>query len=164
EPLEMMAGEVLPPGCFLDAPEMLKRQFVAHAMDAWATQETEVRQIPAQTTFILGPTGRASFPGRRLDFYRKSQAAVTEAFFARFGALISTDNRKRLEEFATGDDVPRVVAKAFDDVQTERNDLRRIQKQALRRIQEIEKDPDKFEDPDAERRDAEETRKLVSRL
>ena len=45
----MMAGEVLPPGCFLDAPEMLRRQIVAHAMDAWARQEEELKVIPNET-------------------------------------------------------------------------------------------------------------------
>ena len=42
QPTEMMAGQVLPPGCFLDAPEMLRRQIVSHGMDAWARQEEDV--------------------------------------------------------------------------------------------------------------------------
>jgi hypothetical protein len=34
-PMEMIAGDVTPPGCFLDAPEMLARQFTAYCLDRW---------------------------------------------------------------------------------------------------------------------------------
>ncbi len=34
EPLEMIAGAIMPPGCFLDAPDMLERQFLAFCMDS----------------------------------------------------------------------------------------------------------------------------------
>ena len=52
EPMEMMAGQVLPPGCFLDAPEMLRRQMVAHAMDAWARQEETLKSIPPKRVWF----------------------------------------------------------------------------------------------------------------
>ncbi|HYD49557.1 MAG TPA: Zn-binding domain-containing protein, partial [Terriglobales bacterium] len=164
EPLEMIAGLVLPPGCFLDAPEMLKRQYVAHAMDCWARQERKLARIPPQTAFVLGEAGKVGFPGAFIEHYRAHQAEIRAAFFARFGATISADNRDRLEAFGTGDEVVRLVLQAFDDVRLEREDLRSIQRRVREKVQEIELNPDKFDNPEEEKADAEETRRMVARL
>ncbi len=164
QPMEMMAGQVLPPGCFLDAPEMLRRQIVAHAMDAWARQEEEVKSIPSQTGFILGDAGRRGFPGRFLEFYRENRDSLTETFLSCFGDYLSSTNRERLFEFATGDLVPQLVNQAFEQIETERKELRNLQDRAKKRIQEIENNPESVEDPEAEKADLDETRKLVGRL
>lgn len=164
EPLEMMAGEVLPPGCFLDAPEMLKRQFVADAMDAWAAQETDVKRIPQQTSYILGDAGESGFPGAFLRFYERNADALRKRFLERFGATMSEESRKRLEAFADGTTVPAVIRRAFDEVRREREELRALQRRAREKVQEIERDPTKFENPEEEKAEAEETRQLVGRL
>ena len=68
-PLEMMRGQVLPPGCFLDAPEMLQRQLVAYAMDQWASQEQSLGSLQNKILPYLSPQGRREFPGRFLDYF-----------------------------------------------------------------------------------------------
>ena len=78
DPPAMMAGAVDPPGCFLDAPEMLKRQVVAHAMDAWARQETEISEIPGQMTAVL--TDGARFPARFLEYYAEHKPELVKGF------------------------------------------------------------------------------------
>lgn len=165
EPKEMMAGQVLPPGCFLDAPEMLKRQLVAHAMDAWALQEDKVGHIPPRSSLILGEAGKAGFPGRFVEFHRAHRAKLTEAFMERFGdVIVSETNRKRIEEFGAGDAIPAAIEKAFEELRLEREDLRAIQRRAAKRIQEIEAKPETVDDPDGEKQEAEETKRMVSRL
>ena len=86
----MMAGQVLPPGCFLDAPEMLQRQLIAHAMDAWAAQEDQLDSIPHKTAFVLSGDGRRRFPGRFIDFYRENRGPLTDAFLACFDGYLSS--------------------------------------------------------------------------
>ena len=164
QPLEMMAGEVLPPGCFLNAPEMLQRQMVAHAMDAWARQENEVKKIPNQTGFVLGDAGRKAFPGRFIAYYESHRRELTEAFLDRFGEYLTPVNQERLVDFASGDRVPKMVDGAFDRIGTELKELRNQQAQARARIQQIENDPESVDDPEAEKTDLEETRKLLGRL
>lgn len=46
-PYEMMAGKVHTPGCFLNAPEILKRQLLAHFIDSWVAENPEKHTIPA---------------------------------------------------------------------------------------------------------------------
>ena len=164
EPTEMMAGQVLPPGCFLDAPDMLRRQIAAYAMDAWARQETEVKQIPSQTGFVLGDAGRRTFPGRFIDFYREHREELTDSFLDCFDDHLSLSNRERLEAFGKGDLVPGLVTEAFAAIDTELKELRNLQNRAKLRLQEIENKPDSVSDPDLEKAELENTRKLLGRL
>src|SRR5262249_12028923 len=130
EPLEMMAGQVLPPGCFLDAPEMLRRQIVAHGMDAWAAQEEQVKNIPNETGLILGDAGKRGFPGRFIDFYREHKTKLTESFLECFDEYVSPVNRERLFEFANGEQIPELVTEAFEQIEVELRELRTIQERA----------------------------------
>ena len=164
EPLEMLAGQVLPPGCFLDAPEMLKRQVVAHAMDAWAAQEQEIAAIPHKTSLILTGDGQKKFPGRLIDFYRHNRTDLIDSFLGRLGGEISSDNQERLREFASGELVPESIEQAFANVRIEREELRAFQRRIRERIQQIERDREAIDDPEAEKLEAQVTSKLLSRL
>jgi DEAD/DEAH box helicase domain-containing protein len=164
EPTLMMRGQVLPPGCFLDAPEMLRRQLVAFAMDQWARQETELRAIPPRANLVLGEDGAARFPGRFLAFYRAHAAAIVDAFFATFGGAISAGNQQRLREFAGVQNVEATVRGAFDRLRAEREELRLAQRRTRERLQQLDEDPERFDDPAAERRDLEASQRLLARL
>jgi DEAD/DEAH box helicase domain-containing protein len=164
QPTEMLAGEVRPPGCFLDAPEMLKRQLIAHAMDAWARDAKPAPQIPRQVSAILGQKGDATFPGSFLTFYAGQHEALTSAFISRFGQLLSPAHRMRLEEFAVPTSIASVVRKAFDEVEIEIAELRGIQRKARERIDAITQNPEGFEDPVEEKSQAAEVRVMAGRL
>ena len=164
EPMEMMSGQVLPPGCFLDAPEMLQRQLVAHAMDSWAAQEEELDSIPRKTAFVLSEAGRQQFPGRFIDFYKENRARLTPAFLQTFDTYLSSESRKRLEDFSHGDLVPNGISGAFDKIEIELKELRSVQESAKKQIQAIEANPDEFDEPEDLKAELEETRKLVGRL
>lgn len=164
QPEEMLAGQVLPPGCFLDAPEMLRRQIIAHAMDAWASQEAEMKTIPHQTGLILGDAGKRSFPGRFIEYYRGNRESLAEEFLDRFSPYLSETNKNRLSEFALGERVPELVNDAFDNVQQELTELRNHQERARRRIQDIENDPDSSDNPEEEKGELDDMRKMLGRL
>ncbi|MFH0946926.1 MAG: Zn-binding domain-containing protein [Planctomycetota bacterium] len=165
DPLEMIAGLVLPPGCFLDAPEMLKRQFAAFAMDSWARRNDEQDQIPSKTSFVLTRPGQTVFPKRLLEFYRERRSEILAAFLDRFGQVMrNPGSRDRLVEFAGGENLPDRIEKAFQEVLLEREELRAIQRRARERIQQIEAKPDEFADPEAEKQEAEDTRRQIHAL
>jgi len=46
KPSNMMEGDIHTPGCFLNAPEILRRQFLAHCIDRWTTADPEKHVIP----------------------------------------------------------------------------------------------------------------------
>ena len=141
DPPAMMAGAVDPPGCFLDAPEMLKRQVVAHAMDTWARQETEITEIPGQMTAVL--TDGARFPARFLEYYAEHKPELSKDFLGRFDrGTLSEASREELDRFALSDQVAERIHAAFDEVRRERERLKRLQKNARTRVEELEDESD----------------------
>jgi DEAD/DEAH box helicase domain-containing protein len=164
DPQAMMGGEVDPPGCFLDAPEMLKRQLVAFAMDAWAKQETEVLEIPRRTTAVL--VEGAKFPARFLDYYEAEKEALVAGFQQRFGeGVLSERAVESLRRFALSGEVRERVLRAFEDIALERKRLRNLQESARKRIAELEKNPDSAqEDARAEIEEAQDSLRMLSRM
>jgi ATP-dependent helicase YprA (DUF1998 family) len=60
EPRLMIAGDVLPPGCYLSAAEILRRQYLAHLLDLagagrlTAPDDTPLRPLPGRATELFG--------------------------------------------------------------------------------------------------------------
>ncbi|MHC3450951.1 DEAD/DEAH box helicase [Streptomyces prasinus] len=60
EPRLMIAGDVLPPGCYLSAVEILRRQYLAHLLDLagagrlTAPDGTPLRPLPGRATDLFG--------------------------------------------------------------------------------------------------------------
>ena len=162
EPMEMLKGEVDPPGCFLDAPEMLKRQVVAYAMDQWACQETKITAIPRKMTAVLG--AGALFPARFLDYYDENKGDLLEGFLARFGQdVLSVDSREALQRFALSHRVRERVLRAIEAIRDERRRLERLRERAKKRAAELEKDPSLAEDDaKAEIKEANDSARMLS--
>jgi DEAD/DEAH box helicase domain-containing protein len=64
-PMEMIAGDVTPPGCFLDAPEMLARQFTAYCLDRWFA--ISGAPVPGSVGKVLELWQGGGFPKSFLD-------------------------------------------------------------------------------------------------
>ena len=164
DPTQMMSGAIDPPGCFLDAPEMLKRQVVAHAMDAWARQETEVTQIPSQTTAVL--VDGAKFPQRFLEYYQKHRTDLLQDFVGRFDQdSLGEASREELARFALSEQVAERVHLAFDDIRRERARMKLLQEKARKRLEELEANPDlALDDVELEKSEIEASRRMLGRL
>ena len=60
DPTDMIAGEIAPPGCYLSAVEILRRQYVAHLVDlAGRGALPGVRPLPRIAAALFGPQGGA---------------------------------------------------------------------------------------------------------
>jgi DEAD/DEAH box helicase domain-containing protein len=164
EPMEMLRGAIDPPGCFLDAPEMLKRQVVAYAMDQWARQETKITAIPRKMTAIFAEG--ALFPARFLEFYQGQKDALLSGFLGRFEKdVLSSDSRESLKRFALSHHVRDRVWGAFEKIREERRRLARLRERAKKRAAELEKDPSTAEvDAKAEIKEAEDNMKMLSHI
>lgn len=46
EPLDMMEGDIQPPGCFLEAKDILFRHFFAFCLDSWSTADPARHRLP----------------------------------------------------------------------------------------------------------------------
>lgn len=48
EPKDMMEGEIATPGCYLEAKEILNRQFLAYCLDNWSSADPKNNSIPGR--------------------------------------------------------------------------------------------------------------------
>jgi DEAD/DEAH box helicase domain-containing protein len=135
-PMELMRGQVLPPGCFLEAPEMLQRQLIAFAFDQWARQETALTHLQPKIRFYLGEKGRQEFPGRVCQFYRKNREQLTSQFLDLFE--LSPEVADSLRAFASSDEIPQRLEGAISAVAQEREELGQLAQRCKQRLQELE--------------------------
>lgn len=150
EPMEMMAGSIVPPGAFLDAPDMLKRQFLAFCMDTWTASDPNARSLPHNVQQMLANYKRGGFPENLLAFYEKHKSELSARFLELFGTEISQENRERLVEFAAGSELTDRVRQAIADAEAEREELRAVRRSFKERLDRINADPAQYENPQQE--------------
>ena len=147
EPLEMMAGTITPPGCYLDAPDMLKRQFLAFCMDTWTASGPKATLLPHDVQKMLAGLKKGGFPENLLGFFENHRLELIDRFIAIFDPVISNENKERLREYHSGDAMPAQVRKAIAEIEAEREELRTARKDLKIRRDKIEADPAQYQDP-----------------
>ncbi|WP_424185357.1 DEAD/DEAH box helicase [Actinokineospora sp. G85] len=147
EPLDMIAGDVVPPACHLDATEILRRQYLASLVDRAAR---ESRDKPPRTAGRMLTVGLAqgSWLSELLRNARENAEQYTAEFLAGFSGHIGADTEAMVTAWAgvglPADEIcplDRVVEKAVRAWQDEREELR-LRVEALTaeatRLQDIE--------------------------
>ncbi|MEU0559369.1 DEAD/DEAH box helicase [Dactylosporangium sp. NPDC006015] len=98
EPRDMIAGQIVPPGCFLSAVEILRRQYLAHLIDLAARDRLPgVLPLPRRAHVLFGPSGwlaSLAHAGQR------DGSRLVEVFLGLFGANVSPAAAQQLREFA----------------------------------------------------------------
>ncbi|MFD5244606.1 DEAD/DEAH box helicase [Amycolatopsis sp. NPDC058340] len=96
EPLEMIAGRIAPPGCYLSAVEILKRQYIAHLVDLAARGRLpDVLPLPGQASLLFGESGWLS------DFAASALAnahELVEPFLALFPSEPDDETARQAHE------------------------------------------------------------------
>ncbi|WP_328496996.1 DEAD/DEAH box helicase [Streptomyces sp. NBC_00414] len=133
DPREMIAGDIVPPGCYLSAVEILRRQYTAHLLDLAArgsltTADGErLQPAPRLVSALFGTTGwcqdladAALTHGARLveDFLALFPAGATD------GTGISEHAAGQLRAYATAG-IVRALQEAEEDWTGRREELRR---------------------------------------
>jgi hypothetical protein len=99
EPRDMIAGEIVPPGCYLSAVEILRRQYLAHLVDLAARGRfAGILPIPRRASVLFGATG---WLNRLRDAALADGTALAEAFLALFPAHLDPAAADELRDFAT---------------------------------------------------------------
>lgn len=144
EPYEMLRGEISPPGCFLDAPEMLARQLLAHAMDSWSRERERGTGavIPARMQ-LLRVNAEDPFPGQFWSYYQEHKERLTREFLALFDGEIGAANADRLRQLSLGEGLAGPMKQAFAAVKEQIKDYTEQIKTLRARIAELETDPSK---------------------
>ena len=98
EPRDMIAGEIVPPGCYLSAVEILRRQYLAHLVDLAARGRfAGILPMPRRASVLFGETG---WLNRLRDAALADGAALAEAFLALFPAHLDPAAADELRDFA----------------------------------------------------------------
>jgi replicative superfamily II helicase len=99
EPREMIAGQIVPPGCYLSAIEILRRQYVAHVADL-ATRGAigGVLPMPRRASALFGDSG---WLARFAEGALADGDRLAMGFLALFEGKLDLDTPEQLREFAT---------------------------------------------------------------
>ena len=105
ETQEMLSGEVAPPGVFLQAAEVLRRQLFAFCMDDWVSDIVTATAFPEKTSTALDAVEQASqtrFPYNFCDHVLSNEPRLFAAFAALLGADVNATVLQRLQDFMQG--------------------------------------------------------------
>ncbi len=102
DPLSVINGEVRPPATYLDAEEILARQYVAHIADRFARSSD--RPHPRDALQALGSVAPGSFIGELIDDATENAQTYLAEFLGQFGERVSEDSRQRLITWASQHD------------------------------------------------------------
>ncbi|MGD9556708.1 MAG: DEAD/DEAH box helicase, partial [Mangrovibacterium sp.] len=101
EPMEMMAGQVHEPGCYLEAREILKRHFFAYCIDTWTSEDYKNNNIPATLKYISLKAKEIESPdffmNRILGFIKVNEQKLLSTFGAAYENEVSDEIFEELE-------------------------------------------------------------------
>lgn len=101
EPLDMMAGLVGTPGCFLDAREILRRHYLAYCIDCWSTDNPEENRIPPKIKALkLGSESVADpqfFLNRLFRYVKGQEQDLLQAFRLAYAGQVQETVFEELE-------------------------------------------------------------------
>ncbi len=119
DPLTMIAGDVVPPACYLDAVEILRRQYLASLVDRRARSEQARPMRTAVEVFSEGLTATSWLGVLVADARVHAETYVTE-FLAGFGSLVSDETAAELRVWAgaVGDPVVPEFERAIEQACT----------------------------------------------
>ncbi len=155
-PKEMMEGDVMPPGVYLDASAVLERQLTAFCFDRWVAREGEAAILPPQMREVfshLEDEGSSHFPHNFLTFVGNEQPVILREFREMFAEAISETTQEHIKAYLQGtDDVAGLrwrVLNVFQKEKKQRNSLGRKARDlagALRKLKDSEARPLDFDD------------------
>ncbi|MEQ8224169.1 MAG: DEAD/DEAH box helicase, partial [Candidatus Eremiobacterota bacterium] len=131
EPLEMMGGAITPPGCFIDAPAVLERQFLAFVFDRWVKSGITFKELPGKLSFVLNNYKKqtGSFPHNLIDFLKVNKDVFLNEFISIFKGKLKSNSIERLTDTVKSGSTEYKIINALDGLEKERESYRgRIQK------------------------------------
>jgi hypothetical protein len=104
QPKEMIAGQIIPPGCHLSAIEILQRQYFAHLLDLAAhgrlvrANGVPLPALPPKAPGLFGPSG---YLADLLEVALDQADSLVAGFLALFPSGVSVEAQSELRNFAS---------------------------------------------------------------
>jgi DEAD/DEAH box helicase domain-containing protein len=103
--MEMLAGEVAPPGVFLKAAEVLRRQLFAFCMDDWVSGLKSMTAFPDKTSVALDAVegnNQDRFPYNFDTHVVTNESRLLDAFISLLGSDMDDLVKQRLQDYMQG--------------------------------------------------------------
>lgn len=146
EPLNMISGEVTPPGIFLNAPAVLERQLTAFCFDSWVKSiKGEAASVPEKLSEVLNAVGKKDlqkFPYPFLDYIELHRTSLLEKFFELFPEVFTEETRKHLANFmhdSRNDGLTRRILERLELLLKNRDSLKKKLSQVQKELSELRK-------------------------
>lgn len=113
-PAEMMEGEIHPPGCFLQAKDILRRHFFAFCIDTW-TAQSPLNNLPS-TIHDLNLLNEQIFNSKEfvvnqiVDFIKNHKTTLTVKFASQYTDEAAESLNKLFETLADGTFYNRIIS------------------------------------------------------
>ncbi len=145
---EMLRGDVLPPGIFLKAAEVLRRQMFAFCLDEWVGSGIPETALPESTQDALNAYDKADesrFPYTFAEYLQKHEERLLRAFKGLLGADLDERVSDRLTAYMQGtdhDDGMRVsLIKLIEELAKERRTYRERSEKIKKQIKGLRERP-----------------------
>lgn len=132
ETQEMLSGDVAPPGVFLQAAEVLRRQLFAYCMDDWVATLSNSAALPEKTSQALDAMDQGKsdrFPYVFCDHVLQHEERLFQGFTALLAGDIDEVVRGRLLDFMQGqgeiDGLRARLLKALEELLEERRSYKK---------------------------------------
>jgi len=152
EPLDMMAGSVSTPGCYLEAKEILKRHFFAYCIDSWTKSNPSENNIPFALKYLRLETTDLNGPGffmiRILSFIKANEEELFGSFKQGYKNDIDDSVFNKLKDELISDSFYHFHKSIFTRLKDEIFKIKGIQKEVDERIKELKlgkEDPERIE-------------------
>jgi DEAD/DEAH box helicase domain-containing protein len=158
DPMAVMDGAIRPPGCYLDAPEVLKRQALAYCLDHFARTGPK---LPGLLRELLSG-GQDDFPGNFFAFVTAKRPILSKGFFELFEKqVLRVESIEKLRAFLQGDaagssPMEEQLRRKVDAARQRRDTLRGLFQKANERLKKLDTDEvtaKQVDNPDDERRE-----------
>jgi replicative superfamily II helicase len=134
QPMHLLGGEVLPPGAYLNATELLQRQFFAFCLDRLAAGGIDVSASmpPKLGGALSGGMDDGAWIRSVIDAVAAQSGQLSGEFLQLFGEQLGPDGRQNIVEFAAEGlrkNVARVALEwqiEADEIRTRLNDLAKV--------------------------------------
>lgn len=161
DPMDMMAGDITTPGCYLEAKEILKRHFFAYCIDSWTKEAPKIHNIPSKIRFLKIETtdvySRDFFMNEILNFIKINEEELFNVFKQKYERDVQLSVFNNLKSELTNDAFYQFHKQVFTKLKNDIKAIRKYQKDIDEYIKEH-----KLGKEDDERKELEKERKNLA--